>query len=214
MTTTNTQEMARTAREITEAQHDVYRALTENLAATQRRSIGLADYGREFMRLQDDNTRAAQEWFANGVRLLQLQQRNARRVQSWTSDILEAMREQTGHNARTAEAFARSAIKQQEGLQALTQVWSGAYWDFFSPFAYTQKSVRTVQRATRQGSQAIQQGLRVAEEATEQTEEVLRQTRELEGLSTEQFKKVLAIQAAANAELKRQAEALRPSRYE
>jgi hypothetical protein len=185
--------MTRTAREMTEAQRDSYEALAENLAASQRRTVGLAQDGLEFMKLQEDNARAAQEWFAKGVRLLQLQQRNAEFVQDWTSEAVEALREQTEHNVRTAETFARGARKQQEGYRALTQQWVGAYWDFFSPFSYVQEGMRTFQRATQQGleatqqvarqglqatEQVTQQGLRVAEEATEQTEEVLRRTEE------------------------------------
>jgi hypothetical protein len=175
ISTTNTEKMGRTAREMAEVQRDSYEALAENLAAAQRRNIGLANDGLEFMRLQEENARAAQEWFANGVRLLQLQQRNAAFVQGWMGDAVEAIREQTEHNVRTAEAFARSVSKQQEGFRALTQQWAGAYRDFFSPFAYAREGLQIAQRTTEQGLQATeqvaQQGLRVAEEVTEQTEE-------------------------------------------
>jgi len=190
-TTTTIDKTSRTVRHMAEAQRDAYEAFTENLAAAQSRSIGLANDGLEFMRLQEDNARAAQEWFANGVRLLQLQQRNAEFLQGWTSDAVEALSEQTEHNVRTAEAFAQVIIKQQEGLRALTQGWTGAYREFFSPFAYAREGLRSVQRATQQGleatqqlarqglqatEQVAQQGQRVAEEVTEQTAEVLRQT--------------------------------------
>jgi hypothetical protein len=182
ISTTNTERIARSAREVTEAQRDSYEALAENLAASQRRTVGLAQDGLEFIKLQEDNARAAQEWFANGVRLLQLQQRNAEFVQDWTSGAVEALRKQTEHNVRTAETFARGARKQQEGFRALTQQWAGAYRDFFSPFSFSQEGLKTVQRATQQvlevSEQGAQQGLRVAEEATEQTEEVLRRTEE------------------------------------
>jgi hypothetical protein len=186
ISTTNTETVARSAREVTEAQRDAYEALAENLAASQRRTVGLAHDGLEFIKLQEDNARAAQEWFAKGVRLLQLQQRNAEFVQDWTSEAVDALREQTEHNVRTAESFARGARKQQEGFRALTQQWVGTYRDFFSPFSYAQEGLKTVQRATqqvaRQGLQATeqvtQQGLRVAEEATEQSEKVLRRTEE------------------------------------
>jgi hypothetical protein len=178
ITTTNTEKMGRTAREMAEAQRDAYEALSENLAAAQRRSIGLANDGLKFVRLQEDNAKAAREFFANGVKLLQHQQRNAEFVGSWTSDAVEALREQTEHNVRTAEAFARSASKQQE-------VWVGTYRTFFSPFSYAsyaREGMRTFRRATQQGLEATQQiaqqGLEVAEEATEQTEEVLRRTEE------------------------------------
>jgi hypothetical protein len=179
-TTRNIEKTTRTARQMAEVQRDSYEALAENLAAAQRRTIGLAEDGLKFMKLQEQSARAAQEWFAGGVKLLQLQQRNAEFVQGWTSDAVEAWREQTKHNVRTAEAFARSASKQQESFRALTQAWAGTYRDFFSPFAYFQEGVRTTQQAARQGLQATEQvarqGLRVAEEATEKTDKVLRQT--------------------------------------
>jgi hypothetical protein len=190
-TTANIDKTARTAREMAEAQRDSFEAIAENFAAAQRRGIGIAEGGLEFMRLQEDNARAAQEFFANGVRLLQLQQRNAEFVQGWIGDTVEVVREQTEHNARTAETFARTVSRQQEGFRALSQGWVGAYRDFFSPFAYAQQGMRTFQRATQQGleateqvarqglrasEEATRQGLRVAEEATEQTDKVLRQT--------------------------------------
>src|SRR5918994_2618630 len=190
-TIANIDKTARTAHEMAEAQRHSFEAIAENFAAAQRRSIGLAEGGLEFMRLQEQNARAAQEFFANGVRLLQLQQRNAEFVRGWMGEALEVVREQTEQNARTAETFARTVSRQQEGFRALSQGWVGVYRDFFSPLAYAQQGMRTFQRATQQGleateqvarqglratEQATQQGLRVAEEATEQTEDVLRQT--------------------------------------
>src|SRR5215208_6041009 len=171
-TTRNIDKTTRTTRQMAEAQRDAYEALAENFAGVQRRSIGLANDGLEFMKLQ---------------------QRNAKFVQGWMGDAAEVLREQTEHNVRTAEAFTRGISKQQEGYRALTQQWVGAYKDFFSPFSYMQEGMRTFQRATQQGleatqqvarqglqatEQVTQQGLRVAEEATEQTEEVLRRTEE------------------------------------
>jgi hypothetical protein len=235
-TARNIDKTARTAYEMAEAQRDSFEAVAENFAAAQRRSMGLAEGGLEFVRLQEQNARAAQEFFANGVRLLQLQQKNAEFVQGWMGDAVEVVREQTEQNARTAEAFARAVSRQQESFRKLTQGWVGAYRDFFSPFAYVQEGMRAFQRAAQQGlevteqvarqglrasEQATRQGLRVAEEATEQTENVLRQTekvtreaelrtavlaalkttdyeglsvaevsRRIEGLPTEQLKKV------------------------
>jgi hypothetical protein len=181
-TATNIDKTTRTARQMAEAQRDSFETIAENFAAAHRRSIGLANDGLEFMKLQEDGARAAQEWFANGVRLLQLQQRNAEFVRGWMGDAAEVLREQTEQNARTAEALGRSASKQQESFTALTRAWAGAYGPFFSPFSYVQDGMRTFQRATRQGleatEQVTQQGLRVAEEATEQTEKVLRRTEE------------------------------------
>jgi hypothetical protein len=190
-TATNIDKTARTAHEMAEAQRDSFEAVAENFAAAQRRSIGIAEGGLEFMRLQEQNARAAQEFFAQGVRLLQLQGRNAEFVRGWMDEALEVVREQTEHNAKTAEVFVRTASRQQEAFRALTQGWVGAYREFFSPLAYVQQGMKTFQRATQQGleateqvarqglrttEQATRQGLRVAEEATERTEDVLRQT--------------------------------------
>ena len=121
VTTTNFERMTRTAREMTEAQRTSYEALAENLAASQRRSVGLAQDGLEFLRLQEQNAKAAQQWFASSARVAQLQQRNFAFAQKWLRGGAEALREQTEHNMRTAEAFARSARKQQEGFRALSQ---------------------------------------------------------------------------------------------
>jgi hypothetical protein len=190
-TAMNIDKTAHTAREMAEAQRDSYEALAENFAAAQRRSMGLAEGGLELMRLQEDNARATQEFFAGSVRLLQLQHKNSEFVQGWMGEAVEVVREQAEQNVRTAEAFARSVSRQQEIMRSLTQSWVGAYRDFFSPFAYVQQGMRTLQRATQQGlevteqvarqglratEEATRQGLRVAEEATERTEDVLRQT--------------------------------------
>ena len=179
-TATNIDKTARTAHEMAEAQRDAFSAIAENFAAAQRRSIGLAEGGLEFVRLQEQNARAAQEFFAQGVKLLQLQGRNAAFVQGWMDEAVGVVREQAEQNASTAETFARTLSRQQESMRALTRGWVGAYRDFFSPFAYVQEGMRTFQRAARQGlettEQVAKQGLRVAEEATEQTEDVLRQT--------------------------------------
>jgi hypothetical protein len=190
-TAKNVDKTARTAQEMAQAQRDSFEALAENFASAQRRSMGLAEGSLKFVKLQEDNARVAQEFFANGVRLLQLQGRNAEFVQGWTEDALEVVREQTEHNARTAETFARAIVRQQESFRTLTQGWVGAYTEFFSPFAYARQGMKAFQDATRQGLEATEQvarqglrvaeestkqGLRVAEDSAERTEKVLRQT--------------------------------------
>ena len=190
-TAKNIDKTARTAYEMAEAQRDSFEAVAENFAAAQRRGMGLAEGGLQFVKLQEGNARAAQEFFANGTRLLQHQQKNAEFVQSWTADAVEVLREQTEHNTRTAEAFARAIGSQQEGMRTLTRGWVGSYTEFFSPFAYARQGMRTFQRATQQGLEATEQvarqglrvaeestkqGLRVAEDSAERTEKVLRQT--------------------------------------
>ncbi len=183
-TTANVEKTRRTALGIAEAQRDAYEALAENFAAAQRRGTGLAKGGIEFVRLQEDTARAAQDWFAGGVKLLQLQQRNAEFVQGFAQDTAEALQEQADHNLRTGEAFARTLSRQQEGFRELVQQSVWTYWNFFSPFAYIREGMRIAQRATEQATrqgletteQVARQGMRVVEEATEQTDEVLLQT--------------------------------------
>jgi hypothetical protein len=180
--TTTIDKTTRNANQIAEVQRDSYEALAENLAAAQRRSLGLAEGGLQFVRLQEQSARAAQEWFAGGVRLLELQQRNAEFVQGWSDDAVEAVREQTEHNVQTGEAFARGISKQQEAFGALSRAWAGTYRELFSPpFAYYfRQGVRTTEQAARQGLEATEQvarqGLGVAQEATEHTDEVLKHT--------------------------------------
>jgi hypothetical protein len=176
--TTNIEKTERTTRQVAEAQRDAYEALAENFSAAQRRNVEFAQGGLEFLRLQQDSARAAQELFANGVRVLQLQQRDVRFTQNWLSGGVELLREQAEHNRRTVEAFARSGRKQQEGFRSLAEGWTRAYRDFFSPFAYAQEGLKVTQQATRQGLQVAEQGLRAAEETSTQTEEALRQVEE------------------------------------
>src|SRR5215207_1776464 len=155
-----------------QAQRDSFEAIAENFAAAQRRGIEIAEGGLEFMRLQEDNARAAQEFFANGLRLLTLQQRNAEFVQGWMGEAVEVVREQTEHNAHTAEAFARGILRQQESMRSLSRGWVGAYTAFFSPFACVHEGMSTIQRSTQQEpattEKVARQGLRATEQVTRQ----------------------------------------------
>ena len=108
VTTTNLDKMnnmRRTAREMTEAQRDSNRAPTENLVAVQKRGVGFAQGGMEFLRLQEQNTKAAQQWCAASMKVAQLQQRSVRFAQEWMHNGAGALREQTAHNLRTAESI-------------------------------------------------------------------------------------------------------------
>lgn len=163
--------------QVTEAQQRAYRALTDNLATFQRRSAEFAEGGLEFARLQENNARAAQEWWAKGLGLLESQQRVASFSQEWLSNGVESLRGQIEQNIRTAEAFAESARKQQEAFSVVTTGWTNAYRGlFFAPFSYAQGGLKAVQQATEQSAQAtqqvVQQGLQLVEVATEQTEQV------------------------------------------
>lgn len=204
-TNRNTDEAIHGTREMVEAQSDRYKALAENFEASQRRAVKLAEDGSEFLKLQENTTKAVQEWWNSSLKLLSLQQRSAGFAQSWWSDAVGAWQEQAENNRRTAEVFANSAQKQQEGFRKLTEGWAQAYQSSFSPFAYFQEGIRNVEAATRQGlessRQITQEGLRVAEEATEQTERAVEQaervTREVElraavqsALKTEDYDKL------------------------
>ena len=173
-------------RQVTEAQQNAYKALTDNFAAFQRRSAEFAEGGLEFARLQESNARTAQEWWAKGLGLLEAQQRSASFSQEWLSNGVEALRGQVEQNIRTAEAFADSARKQREAFSGITRGWTNAYRGFFfAPFSYAQGGLKAVQEATEQGvqatQQAAQQGLRLIEETTEQSEQVTREAeREIE----------------------------------
>jgi hypothetical protein len=179
-TTRNIERMTRTAGEMADAQRDSYEALAESFAALQRGNVKFAQDALDFLRLQESNARAVQEWWTNGLRLIELQQRNLRFAQEWLAGGIEVLRDQAEQNRRTAEIFVESARKQQEGFGRLAEEWVGAYQDFFgayqdlffSPFSYAREGLRTVQQATRQ---VTQQGVRLVEEATEQTEQVIRQ---------------------------------------
>jgi hypothetical protein len=196
MATANTEKMTRTAREMAEVQRDSYQALVESFTDSQRRGARLAQDGLRFFKLQEDNARAAREWFANGARLVQLQQRNVDFAQEWSGGVIKALREQTDQNLRAADAVVRNARKQQEGLQSLSREWAGAYGDFFAPFAYAREGLKNTQKAVQQGvqvtQQAAEQGLRVAEQAADKTEEILRQTEE----ATREAELVTAVQGA------------------
>jgi hypothetical protein len=172
--------MTQTIGEMSEAQSNSYEALADNVAAFQRCNMEFAQGGLEFLRLQESNARAVQEWWSNGLKLLQLQQHNISFAQNWLSSGIGALRDQTEQNRSTAEVFVQSARKQEEGFRNLGEKFAGTYQTFFfSPFDYAQAFLRTAEQATQQGLQATQQateqGLQLAVEASEQTEQVIQE---------------------------------------
>ena len=52
VTAKNVDKMTRTARGMAEAQRDSFEALAENFASAQRRGMGLAEGGLQFVKLQ------------------------------------------------------------------------------------------------------------------------------------------------------------------
>jgi hypothetical protein len=122
VTTTNLEKMnkmRRTAREMTEAQRASNRAPTENLVAVQKRGVGLAQGGIEFLRLQEQNTKEAQQWFAASMKVAQLQQRSVRFAQEWLHHGAEALREQTEEVLRQTEEATREADLRARVIGAL-----------------------------------------------------------------------------------------------
>jgi hypothetical protein len=155
--------MMRATEEMADAQRDSYGALADSFAAFQRRGARLAQDGLEFLRLQESNARAAQEWWVNGLELIELQRRNARFARDWLSGGVGLLRAQAEQNRRTVEVLVESARKQQEGLGRIAEERVGTYQDFletyqeffFSPFTYAEEGLRTVQGATQQGLQLV-----------------------------------------------------------
>src|ERR671916_2180208 len=168
--------MAQTIGEMSEAQSNSYEALADNFAAFQRRNMDFAQGGVEFLRLQESNARAVQEWWTNGLKLLQLQQHNISFAQNWLSSGIGALQDQTEQNRSTTEVFVQSARKQQEGFRNLGEKFVGTYQNFFfSPFDYAQAFLRTAQQGLQATQQATEQGLQLAVEASEQTEQVIQE---------------------------------------
>jgi hypothetical protein len=176
--------ITQTIGQMSEAQSNSYEALAENFEAFQRRNMDFAQGGLEFLRLQESNARAVQEWWTIGLKLLQLQQHNISFAQNWLSSGIGALRDQTEQNRGTAEVFVQSVRKQQEGLRNLSEGFAGGFAGtyqnlFFSPFGYAQALLRTAEQATQQGlqatHQATEQGLQLAVEASEQTEQVIQE---------------------------------------
>ncbi len=101
-------------KEMAEAQRDRYEALTDNFAALQRRNVEFAQGGLEFLKFQESNARAAQQWWTSGLRLLQTQQRSAGFAQNWMRDGIGIMRQQpstTGARLRYSPRASRSSRK-------------------------------------------------------------------------------------------------------
>ena len=172
--------MAQTIGEMSEAQSNSYEALADNFAAFQRRNMDFAQGGLEFLRLQESNARAVQEWWTTGLKLLQLQQTNISFAQNWLSSGIGALQDQTEQNRSTTEVFVQSARKQQEGFRNLGEKFVGTYQNFFfSPFDYAQAFLRTAQQGLQATQQATEQGLQLAVEASEQTEQVIQEAEQV-----------------------------------
>ncbi len=160
--------IANTTQEMVEAQRRSYEAITDSFIELQKRNVRFAQSGFGGLGLQEDNLRAAQEWW-KGADLMQLQQRNINFLQSWMSGGADYLRNQAEHNQRTAEEFAKSARAQQESFRKLGEDWMGVYEEIATTSrSYAEEGMQNAQQATRQGLQAVQ-------ETAEQTEQAARQ---------------------------------------
>lgn len=160
--------VANTTQEMVESQRRSYEALTDSFIEFQKRNVRFIQSGFGAFGLQEDNLRAAREWW-NGADLAQLQQRNVNFLQSWVSGGADYLRNQAEHNQHVAEEFARSARAQQESLRKLGEDWMGVYEEMANTSrSYAEEGMHNAQQATRQGLQAVQ-------ETAEQTEQAARQ---------------------------------------
>ena len=159
--------VANTTQEMVEAQRRSYEALTDSFIELQKRNVRFVQSGFGGLGLQEDNLRAAQEWWkGNNFDPVQLQQRNVNFLQSWMSGGADYLRNQAEHNQHVAEEFAKSARAQQESLRKLGEDWMGIYEEIASTSrSYAEEGMHNAQQATRQGLQAVQ----------EQTEQAARQ---------------------------------------
>lgn len=201
--------MANNAQDVIEAQRRSYEALTDSFIAFQKRNVRFIQSGFGGFGLQEDNLRAAQEWWKSDTDLAELQQRNAKFAQSWMNGGAEYLKDQAEHNQRAAEELAKSAREQQENLRKLGEDLVGIYQALLSNSRdYAEEGVKTAQQATQRGLQAVQ-------ETAEQADKVARQagaqangsgfpiadydnlsvseaSQKLNGLSNEDLKKVRA----------------------
>lgn len=200
--------MANNAQDVIEAQRRSYEALTDSFIAFQKRNVRFVQSGFGGFGLQEENLRAAQDWWKSNTDLVELQQRNAKFFQSWMNGGAEYLRNQAEHNQHTAEAFAKSAREQQENLKKLGEDWIGVYQAILSNSrSYAEEGMKTAQQATQRGLQAVQETAEQADQMARQANgsngsgfpianydnlSVSEASQKLNGLSDENLKKVRA----------------------
>lgn len=164
----------RTAQEITRSQQRAFETITDNFLSFQRRNAEVSRGWSEFLKLQENNAKAAQDLFDSGVRLAEIQQRNVRFAREWMGYGVNFWRDQAENNVRAAEVVARSASEQREGFRKLAEQWASNYEGFFSSWgSYAEEGLKSAQQLT---EQTTRHGLKVAEEAADQIEQVTEQT--------------------------------------
>ncbi|WP_047864369.1 hypothetical protein [Rubrobacter aplysinae] len=212
--------IANTTQDMIEAQRRTYEAMTDSFIAFQKRNVEFFQSGKDLASLQEDNARTARDlmgsmgttnFMSNGTRIMELGQRNAQFFQNWLTGGVNYLRNQAEHNQKTAEAFAKSARSQQEGLRKLGEDYFGLYEEVAqSSRSYAEEGMKNAQQATRQGLQAVQETAEQADQMARQAAgngngnggngelpisdydslSVSEASRRLEGLSQEQLNKV------------------------
>lgn len=120
--------IANTTQDLIESQRRSYEAIADSFIAFQKRNVRFLQSGADLAKLQEENLRAVsdlQNFWKDGSRMVELQQRNVRFFQSWLTSGVDYLRNQAEDNQRAAEAFARSARDQQEGLRKLGEDYFG-----------------------------------------------------------------------------------------
>lgn len=202
--------IANTTQDMIEAQRRTYEAATDSFIEFQKRNVRFAQSGVDLAKLGEQNTRAVRDFWASSMRLMGLGQRNAQFLQSWMTGGADYLRNQAEHNQQAAEAFAKSARAQQEGLRKLGEDWVGLSQELASTTrSYVEEGAHNAQQATRQGLQAVQETAEQADEMARSAEHagtigsdlpirnydnlsVNEAGQRLNGLSNEQLEKVRA----------------------
>jgi hypothetical protein len=168
--------IANTTQDLIESQRHSYEAMADSFIAFQKRNVRFLQSGADLAKLQEENVRAAsdfQNFWKDGSRMVELQQRNVRFFQSWMTSGVDYLRNQAEDNQRAAEAFARSARDQQEGLRKLGEDYVGLAEEVASTSrSYAEEGMKNARQAT---EQATRQGLQAVQESAEQADQFARQ---------------------------------------
>jgi uncharacterized membrane-anchored protein YhcB (DUF1043 family) len=175
--------IANTTQDMIEAQRRTYEAMTESFIEFQKRNVRFVQSGQDLGELGEHNADAARDlantmssgnFTSAGTKMMELGQRNAQFFQSWMTGGVNYLRNQAEHNQKAAEAFAKSAHEQQEGLRKLGEDYAGLYEEMAqSSRSYAEEGMKNAQQATRQGLQAVQE---TAEQADQMARQAASQT--------------------------------------
>src|SRR5215212_6806593 len=110
----NIDKTARTAREMAETQRGSFEAIAENFAAAQRRGMGLAEGGLEFVRQQESMRALTQGWvgaYRDVFSPFAYVQQGMRTFQRATQQGLEATEQVARQGLRATEEATRQGLR-------------------------------------------------------------------------------------------------------